>query len=79
MRWVDTWDPTMWIDYLNSEERARPFNPFRKLNNPYNNRESNDYGGWSHSDQELIETEFSWAIFTMYWPALAMCALVGRE
>lgn len=40
---------------------------------------SSTFDGWRYSDQRAIDRYHSFSIFTMYWPALAIYALVGRE
>lgn len=34
---------------------------------------------WYHSDMAWMDVQASWSVFTMYWPSLAIYALVGRE
>ena len=33
--------------------------------------------GWRWIDQALLDDVHCWSVFTMYWPGLATCALVG--
>lgn len=36
-------------------------------------------GCWCFNDQRKMDTSTRWSIFTMYWPQLMSCALVGKE
>lgn len=35
--------------------------------------------GWQHYDQYLIEWHANWSVFTLFWPAIAFYALIGKE